>query len=118
MLTILLIIQIFIALALVAVVLLQQPSSDGIGSMGGGASTGGGMMSSRGSANLLTKATSILAFLFMLNCLGMAMMISRSDSDKSIADEIIKQQESLPETLPGDNTNQKPAQPMDVPLAE
>ncbi|GGY49485.1 preprotein translocase subunit SecG [Parvularcula lutaonensis] len=59
-------IQVLIVLALIGVVLLQR--SDGAGGLGMGGG-GGGMMSARGAANALTRATSILAALFFANSL-------------------------------------------------
>lgn len=64
---ILLVIHLLIALALVGVVLLQRSEGGGLG-IGGGT----GMMSSRGQANLLTRATAVLAAAFM----GMSLLLA------------------------------------------
>ena len=61
--TILLTIHIMIAVALVGVVLLQR--SEG-GALGIGGSGGGGFMTARGTANLLTRITTFLAAAFLL----------------------------------------------------
>ena len=53
-----------IAAALVAVVLLQRSEGGGLGIGGGGSGGMGGFMSARGTANLLTRATAILAACF------------------------------------------------------
>ena len=55
--TVIIVIHLMLVLALVGVVLLQKSEGGGLG-MGGG---GGGFMSSRGTANVLTRATAILA---------------------------------------------------------
>ena len=55
--TIVLVIHLILAIALVGVVLLQRSEGGGLG-IGGG---GGGLMSVRGTANLLTRATGVLA---------------------------------------------------------
>jgi len=98
MLTILLVIHIFITIALIAIVLIQHSSSDGsLGLAGGGASTGGSLMSGRASANLLTRTTSILAVAFMANALLMATLTSRgSGNGTSITDEIINDIPAIP----------------------
>ena len=57
------IIQITLALFLIVLVLLQGSDNEGLGL--GGTSLGG-MMSTRGSANLLSRLTSITAGLFMI----------------------------------------------------
>ena len=61
--TTLVIIQLILALALVVLVLLQGSDNDSLG-LGGGTSTG--MMSARGTANLLSRLTAITAGLFMV----------------------------------------------------
>ena len=62
--TVLIVIHLMIVLAMVGLVLLQKSEGGGLG-MGGGA----GFMSSRGTANLLTRTTAILAFGFFLTSL-------------------------------------------------
>ena len=62
--TTLIIIQILLAIALVILVLLQGSDNEGLG-LGGNSGTGG-MMSIRGSANLLSRLTAITAALFGL----------------------------------------------------
>lgn len=81
---ILLIVQLIVAVALIAFVLLQRSDNDGFG-MGSG--SGGGLMSSRGQANFMTKATAILAFIFMANSLVLTILTTYDDST-SIIDEI------------------------------
>ena len=63
---VLLAIHLMIAAALVAVVLLQRSEGGGLGIGGGGSGGMGGFMSARGTANLLTRATAILAACFLL----------------------------------------------------
>ena len=62
--TTLIIILLILAVSLVILVLLQGSDNEGLGFGGGGAL--GGMMSSRGSANLLSRLTAITATLFMI----------------------------------------------------
>jgi preprotein translocase subunit SecG len=64
--TILLIIHIMIALALIGVVLLQRSEGGALGIGGGG---GGGFMTGRGAANFLTRATGGLAAAFFATSL-------------------------------------------------
>jgi len=61
--TSLIVIQLILAFLLVILVLLQGSDNEGLG-FGGGAV--GGMMSARGSSNLLSRLTAITAALFML----------------------------------------------------
>lgn len=63
MITVLLVVHALVAIALIAVILLQRSEGGGlgIGSSGGM----GGFMTARGTANLLTRTTAGLAFVFM-----------------------------------------------------
>ncbi len=70
--TVLLIIHLFVTLALIGVVLIQRSEGGGLGI---GTSQGmGAFMSGRGTANLLTRATAILATIFMALSLSLALM--------------------------------------------
>jgi preprotein translocase subunit SecG len=84
MITIIFVVHILIALALVCLVLLQRSEGGALG-MGGG---GGGMMSSRSSANLLTRATAVLAGSFMVTSLVLTMLASRDTAPTSILDQV------------------------------
>jgi preprotein translocase subunit SecG len=57
--TVIIVIHLMVVLAMIGVVLLQKSEGGGLG-MGGGS----GFMSSRGTANVLTRATAILAAIF------------------------------------------------------
>jgi preprotein translocase subunit SecG len=70
--TILLIVHLFITLALIGVVLIQRSEGGGLGV---GTTQGmGSFMSGRGTANLLTRTTAILATLFMALSLALALL--------------------------------------------
>jgi preprotein translocase subunit SecG len=69
---VLLIIHLFVTVALIGVVLIQRSEGGGLGI---GSSQGmGAFMSGRGTANLLTRTTAILATLFMALSLTLALM--------------------------------------------
>ncbi|MBV9784384.1 MAG: preprotein translocase subunit SecG [Acidisphaera sp.] len=70
--TVLLIIHLIVTLALIGVVLIQRSEGGGLGI---GSSQGmGAFMGGRGTANLLTRTTAVLATLFMLLSLGLALL--------------------------------------------
>jgi preprotein translocase subunit SecG len=71
MFTFLLVVQAVIATALVTVILMQR--SEGGGLTGGSPA---GLMSARGAADFLTRATAVLATLFVLCCIGLATLAS------------------------------------------
>ena len=70
MLTFLLVVQAIVAAALVGVILMQRSEGGGLG-MGGSPS---GLMSARGAADFLTRATTILASVFVILCIVMAVI--------------------------------------------
>ena len=72
MITVLLIIHLFVTLALIGVVLIQRSEGGGLGI--GTAQGMGSFMSGRGTANLLTRTTAILATIFMLLSLALALL--------------------------------------------
>lgn len=83
--TVILVIHLLIALALVGVILIQRSEGGGLG-IGGG--TMGGMMTARGSANLLTRSTAILAGCFMATSIILAILAGGHSRPKSIIDQI------------------------------
>jgi len=102
--TVLLIIHLFVTLALIGVVLIQRSEGGGLGI---GTSQGmGSFMSGRGTANLLTRATAILATAFMALSLTLALM-NRGTMGTS---------RSLLDT-PGSPTTNLPAAPSQAPSA-
>ena len=72
MVAVLLIIHLFVTLALIGVVLIQRSEGGGLGV---GSSQGmGAFMSGRGTANLLTRTTAVLAAIFFALSLVLAIM--------------------------------------------
>jgi preprotein translocase subunit SecG len=94
--TILLVIQMVIALALIGIVLIQRSDSDGMGL--GGAGGGMGLLSGRAKANALTRTTAILAAAFMLNSLLFS--IVTTSSRESILEKIEAQKEATTPDVP------------------
>lgn len=82
--TVVLVIHLMVAFALVVVVLLQR--SEG-GALGMGAGTGGGLTTARGAANMLTRATAILATCFIITSLTLAVLAGNGKSSGSILDK-------------------------------
>lgn len=105
---VLLVVQVLIAVALIAMVLIQRSDSDGFGLSGGG---GGNLMSGRAAANLMTRTTAILAGLFIVNSLALSVLAAH-DRDPSIAEAIESQQTPEGTKLPavptaGDQKSEK-----------
>jgi len=83
--TVVLVIHMFLALALIGVILLQ-PSADG-GGLTSSSSSFSGFMTPRGSANLLTRTTMILAVLFMTTSLALV-ILSGTHKQNSVLDQV------------------------------
>lgn len=101
MIQVILVVHLILAVALVAVILLQR--SEG-GALGIGGGTMGGLMTTRGSANLLTRVTAALAAFFICTSLALAILSSANRAPTSILDK------------PAAQTPSEPAAP-EVPLA-
>ena len=71
------VVQVIICSLLVLVILLQE-GKKGMGAIFGGSSTS--IFGARGAANILTKITSILAILFMLNSVWLSYISSKNTS--------------------------------------
>lgn len=98
MIAVLLVIHLFIAIALVGVVLLQRSEGGALG-MGGG--TMGGLMTTRGSANLLTRVTAALAACFMTTSVLLAILSGSTQEPRSIMDQPAQQQAPARPAEPG-----------------
>lgn len=78
--TVIIVIHLMIVLAMIGLVLLQRSEGGGLG-MGGG---GGGFMTSRGSANVLSRATAILAGSFFVTSLVLSILAGLDRKPTSI----------------------------------
>lgn len=103
-------IHVLVCLALILVVLLQSGrAADLAGAFGGaGSQTAFGP---RGAATFLSKATTILAVIFMLTSLGLAVYASRSRGTGSVLEQTEQpaQGQTAPAQAPGTQPAGKPA---------
>jgi preprotein translocase subunit SecG len=79
--TVIILIHLMIVLAMVGLVLIQKSEGGGLGMGSGG---GSGFLSSRGTANVLTRTTAILAALFFATSLFLSILASFDRKPKSI----------------------------------
>ncbi|MCG8690745.1 MAG: preprotein translocase subunit SecG, partial [Minwuiales bacterium] len=86
MITIVLVIHVLIAVAMVGVILLQRSEGGALG-IGGGGGGGGGLMTGRGAANLLTRSTAILAVAFFATSIALAFLSGSHTERRSILDQ-------------------------------
>jgi preprotein translocase subunit SecG len=80
MILLLFVVHVFIAIALVGVVLLQKSEGGALGMGGGGMS---GFMTGRSTANLLTRTTAVLAALFFLTSIALVMLSNAGRAPRS-----------------------------------
>ena len=95
--TVLIVLHILLALAIIGLVLLQHGKGADMGSgFGGGAS--GSLFGATGSANFLSRATAVLAALFFTLSLALAYVATRRPAEEGggVIDVIRKQQVEKP----------------------
>lgn len=93
----LLILQVVVAVLMIGLVLLQKSDGDSLSGIGGGSGGLNSVMSSKSSANFLTKLTMILVGIFMLNCLVLALISSKINNSNHLEiDRVIEQQNKAP----------------------
>ncbi len=102
--TILLIIHVIVCIFLIAVVLMQSGKGAEIGAAFGGSSQT--LFGSRGAATFLNKVTTVVAIVFMLTSLGIALIQTKTsttvikDPPPATQKEVIPQQPVQPQQTP------------------
>ncbi|HEX8644547.1 MAG TPA: preprotein translocase subunit SecG [Allosphingosinicella sp.] len=94
--TFLLIVQTLVALAMVAVILMQR--SEGGGLVGGGSPSG--MMSARGASDFLTRSTAILAAIFVALSIVLAALAARQGGPRQIDPAAAQPRSPVPQQGP------------------
>lgn len=79
---VLLIIHVLLAIAMIGVILIQRSEGGGLGM----ARSESSLLTTRGTANLLTRGTAVLATLFFLTSLALAILAGRTTGGGSIFD--------------------------------
>lgn len=87
--TVLLVVHLFVALALVGVILLQRSEGGALG-IGGGGNSGGSIFSARGVGNALTRATAFLAVAFFITSIALTVLATRGGVGGSAFDSVQK----------------------------
>jgi len=92
------VIHLMLAISMILIVLVQQSEGGGLGIGGGSGGGMGGFMTGRATANLLTRATAIIAAAFMATSLLLAILADQGRSSRS----------SIIDSPVGEPTNQQP----------
>ena len=114
MFTFLLIVQTIVAAALVAVILMQRSEGGGLG-VGGSSS---GLMTARGAADFLTRATSILAGLFIILSIILAGLAAVDRAPSTIDPTLARPTTPVGQTAPVPGQVNPANAPGGVPLAD
>jgi|SRR5258707_8138352 len=83
--TIVLVIHLLLAIAMIGVILIQKSEGGGLGMSGGGGMSG--FMTGRSTHNLLTRTTAILAAAFFATSIGLAIMAGTQRAPRSIIEQ-------------------------------
>jgi len=111
--TILTFIHVIVSIFLILVVLLQQgKAADWSGAFGGGSSQAA--FGARGTATVLTKATTVAAIVFMLTSLSLTILLSRPGG-ASVIREGATQEQTQPAQPPAQEPTPAPAAPTTPP---
>ena len=117
--SILLVIQVLLSISLIALILLQHgKGADAGAAFGSGASAT--VFGARGSGNFLTRATTIIAILFFVVCLGLAYLASNREApvDSVIAVPQTEMTDEEGVDLPPADSEAVEVQESDLPPAE
>ena len=101
--SVIIVIHLMIVLTMVGLILLQKSEGGGLGMGSGG---GGGFMSSRGTTNVLTRATAILAAVFFTTSLILSMIAGLDRKPRSVL---------TPDGQPSPSAPMSPASPLGGP---
>jgi preprotein translocase subunit SecG len=110
--TVLIVLHVLVALAIIGLVLLQHGKGADMGSgFGGGAS--GSLFGATGSANFLSRSTAVLAAIFFILSLALAYVATRRPAEEGggVIDAIRKQQVDKPAPKAEEKPAAQPAAP-------
>ena len=100
MIILLTIIHVLVCLLLILAVLLQSGKGGGLASALGGGLASSSVLGGRSAATFLSKATTVLATVFMISCLVQAMMVRQSTIEPTTATERMLEEQGAPPIAP------------------
>ena len=112
--SVILVIHLIVALAIILLVLLQRSEGGGLG-IGGGSGGLGNLATAHGTANMLTRATAIAAACFFVTSLMLGILASKGDGTRSVIDAL--DEPTVPIAADVDATNEEVVDPQ-VPISE
>ena len=106
--------HVLLAVAIVALVLLQRGKGADAGA-GFGAGASGTVFGARGSSSFLSRTTAVLATLFFVTSLGLSYLFSRQQQPTSVLDSLQQQEAPAPSAPPSPQQGVLPALPESSP---
>ena len=115
MISILLVVQVLLALTIIGLIMLQRgKGADAGAALGGGGGSSGSVFGARGAANFLSRTTAILAAAFFVNSLALASLSANMSSDSTLTSGSV-----LETSVPATDVPAADIPPAsDVPMAE
>lgn len=108
---VILVIHLFLALAIIGLVLLQRSEGGGLG-IGGGGGGLGGLSTPKGTANLLTKATAFCAAAFFCTSLILGVLASQDSRERAGLAAALEEQSNAPIEAPVETPEEIPSVPI------
>ncbi|MCC6961628.1 MAG: preprotein translocase subunit SecG [candidate division Zixibacteria bacterium] len=114
MFTVLVVIHLIVCLGLIIVVLMQSSKGDGLASAFGGGAFSGAVFGGRGASTFLSKASWVLAILFMVTCIGLTLSsrggVTTSTPESAVERVVGEERQQMPTTTPAQQPTQQPTQ--------
>ncbi|WP_419796789.1 MAG: preprotein translocase subunit SecG [Terasakiella sp.] len=110
---VLLVIHLILCLGLIILVLIQRSEGGALSGLGGGGGGGmSGLMTGRSTANLLTRATGLLAGGFMLTSLILSLLANAERNTTSILDTDTGAPAAVEQSAPAPEKSNEPGAPL------
>jgi len=112
--TVLVVLHLIVCLGLIIVVLMQSSKGDGLASAFGGGAFAGAVFGGRGASTFLSKASWVLAVLFMVTCIGLTLSsrggVTTSTPESAVERVVGEERQQMPATTPAQQPTQQPTQ--------
>ncbi len=117
MFAVLIVIHVIISCGLMLVVLMQSSKGEGLAGAFGGGGLSGAVFGGRGAATFLSKATTVLAILFMVSCIVLT-LVARGRATGQVGESAVKRmatEQPMPTQAPAPGDQQQGTQPTTPP---
>ena len=112
MFAVLILIHVIISCGLILVVLMQSSKGEGLAGAFGGGGLSGAVFGGRGAATFLSKATTVLAIMFMVSCIVLT-LVARGRSSGQVGESAVQRmatEQPVPTQAPAQGEQQQGTQ--------